>query len=375
LTRGSRENAFFRLLLPGFVFQSVVIAGGYGTGRELAEFFLGHAPRGGLMAIVLVTTPIWSLVCAVTFELARMSRAYDYRSFFQALLGRAWFLFEIAYLSMLVLVLAVIAAAAGSILEESFSLPYWIGVGLMMAAIGVLLFEGTGIIERFLAGWSMLLYAVYLTLFVWALLKFGSEIRGALASAPAEGAWALGGLRYAAYNLATIPPILFVARHLETRRDALVAGALAGPIAIIPGLLFYIAMVGFHPGIQDDPLPATRILAGLGSPAFALLFQVVLFGTLVETGTGLIHGFNERMAGFLGQKGKGLPRGARAGISTAMLLLGAGVAQFGLIGLIARGYGAITWVFMAVYVVPVVTLGAYRVLRNRGSDAPPSPPE
>ena len=38
-----RQNAFLRLLLPGFVFQSVVIAGGYGTGRELADrlsFFL-----------------------------------------------------------------------------------------------------------------------------------------------------------------------------------------------------------------------------------------------------------------------------------------------------------------------------------------------
>ena len=33
-----KSNWFQRYLLPGFVFQSVIIAGGYGTGRELVEF-------------------------------------------------------------------------------------------------------------------------------------------------------------------------------------------------------------------------------------------------------------------------------------------------------------------------------------------------
>ena len=31
---------FKKYFLPGFVFQSMVIGGGYGTGRELVEFFL-----------------------------------------------------------------------------------------------------------------------------------------------------------------------------------------------------------------------------------------------------------------------------------------------------------------------------------------------
>ncbi len=33
---------FQKYLLPGLVFQGVVIGGGYATGRELAEFFLPH---------------------------------------------------------------------------------------------------------------------------------------------------------------------------------------------------------------------------------------------------------------------------------------------------------------------------------------------
>ena len=79
-------NALRRYLLPGFVFQSVVIAGGYGTGREIAEFFLSRGPLGGLLAMAL-STAIWSAVCIVSYEFARVFRAFEYRSFFQKLLG------------------------------------------------------------------------------------------------------------------------------------------------------------------------------------------------------------------------------------------------------------------------------------------------
>src|SRR3546814_9756440 len=42
----SASTWFQRYLLPGFVFQAAVIAGGYATGRELVEFFLPAGPWG-----------------------------------------------------------------------------------------------------------------------------------------------------------------------------------------------------------------------------------------------------------------------------------------------------------------------------------------
>ena len=55
---------FNKYLLPGFIFQSLIIGGGYGTGRELVEFFLIEGPVYGLINM-LVATIIWSLVLAV----------------------------------------------------------------------------------------------------------------------------------------------------------------------------------------------------------------------------------------------------------------------------------------------------------------------
>ena len=152
------RSVFRRYLLPGLIFQSIVIGGGYGTGRELVQFFLVDAqgPMGGLLAIG-VSTAIFSIVSMVTFELARLWGAFDYRHFFQKLLGPGWRIFEGCYLGLLLIILAVAAAAAGSIAQETFGLDYWGGVGIVMLAVGGLVFGGNESIERFFSAWSILL--------------------------------------------------------------------------------------------------------------------------------------------------------------------------------------------------------------------------
>ena len=50
-----KHSKFQRYVMPGLIFQSVVIAGGYGTGAELNEYFFRYGPLGGLLAMALLT--------------------------------------------------------------------------------------------------------------------------------------------------------------------------------------------------------------------------------------------------------------------------------------------------------------------------------
>ena len=136
------SRRFCCYFLPGFIFQSVLIGGGYGTGRELAEFFLSAGPLTGLLGM-LVSTLMWCLVRGVTFDLARSAQTYDYRSFSKFLLGRVWVLYELCYLFALVITLAVLGSAAGNILTETFRLPYFLGVAFVMASVAALVFKGS----------------------------------------------------------------------------------------------------------------------------------------------------------------------------------------------------------------------------------------
>lgn len=364
-----RSPVFQKYFLPGFVLQSIIIAGGYGTGRELVEFFLGYGPVGGLLAMLL-NTVIWCVVCVVTFELARSVRAYDYRNFSRQVLGPAWFLYEICYLGMMLLVLAVIAAAAGSILEETFRLRYLAGVLAVMASVGFLVFKGTSAIEKFLSFWSLVLYTVYLVFLIWSLRRFGGDIVTGLSTLEVGKGWYMGGIEYAAYNIGILPAVLFCMRHVERRREAVGAGLLAGPIAILPGLFFFLAMVGHYPKILGETVPANYLLDILGSRIFQYTFQIVLLGTLIETGTGLIHAFNERVAGVFQEKRIDMPAFLRPTVGVFSLTVASLVAQFGLIELIAKGYGTITYGFWLVFVLPVLTVGVWKIVTRPPVEAP-----
>ncbi len=190
----------------------------------------------------------------------------------------------------------------------------------LLAAIGFLVFKGTGTIERFFSGWSFLLYGAYIVFFAWSIARFGDGIEAALASGEVRGGWAPSGFRYGVLQLSLVPAMLFATRHIRRRREALWAGALTGPVAMIPGILFLVAMAGQYPDILQRPVPANHLLELLGSRGFQIAFQ-----------------------------------------------------RFGIIDLIATGFGALSWVFLFIFVLPLLTIGMYKLHRagagGRGGSA------
>ena len=366
----ARSSWFQRYLLPGFAFKAVVIGGGYATGRELAEFFLPSGPRGGLLGMLLAMA-VWSLVCVVTFCLAYVTRSLDYRAFFRHLLGPFWVLFEFAYLLAIIVILAVFGAAAGAIGTALVGWPQLVGTCCLIACISLVAAYGNESVERLFKWVTFFLYAVYLIFVVLSFHAFGAQIiRGLMAPAPAgatAGGWMLGGLTYAGYNLIGAVVILPVLRHLRSEREAVIAGALAGPLAMIPALLFFTCMMAYYPQIGAQALPSDFLLQRLDLPLFHVLFQVMIFLALLESGTGCVHAFNERVAhAYSTRTGRDLGRLARLAITGALLLGSIFLAaQFGLVTLIARGYRGLSYLFLAIFVVPLLTLGLWRLSKAR----------
>ncbi|MEQ9394342.1 hypothetical protein [Haliea sp.] len=354
---------FFRnYLLPGFVFQSVLIGGGYATGRELIEFFFASGPLGGVLGL-LVAGLIFGSVLAVGFEFARVTGAYDYKHFCRELLGPGWVAFELAFLALLLLILSVIGSAAGT-LATGFGIPSLWGTISLMLLIAVLTFTGSETIKRVLAGWSLLLYLVYAALFVLAFQLFGGDIAASFLEAHAATGWVSSGVLYSGYNLAILPAVLFAVAGLKTRRQTVGAGLLAGIIAVIPALLFFVAMMARYPEIGDQPVPASYLIAQLKVGWLELIFQIVVFGTFIETGTALLHAVNERIDAGFAARGRQLPRVLRPAVALAILLFAMFAGErIGIVDLIAHGYGLLTMVFMLVLVAPLLTVGLWRVHR------------
>ena len=321
---------------------------------------------------MIVAMLFWSAVLMVSFELARMAKAYDYRSFFKLLLGPGWFLFEIAYFLLIIIVFAVMGAAAGEITHDLFGLPKLVGSIGMIVATGAMVFYSSAAIEKFLALSVGYLYLVYIVFFIWSFVAFGDRIEAAFASEPVGHGWFKAGITYAGYNVATVPAVFFCIRHLTRRREAMVAGLLGGPLGMLPGFVFYIAMVGYADQIANVSLPSAFLLGKIGATWFEYAFQLAVLLTLVDTGVPILHAINERVAKVYEERGKPMPRAMRPALAITVMVISVYAAgAIGLVGLIEKGYGWLTYAFIVLLIIPVLTIGVRRITRPPAAALPP----
>ncbi len=355
-------SRFTRWLLPGLGVKAVVIGGGYATGRELAEFFLSNGPWGGLFAILFATV-LFSIFCSLTFVAARRFQTYDYKSFFKQVLGPAWHVFELAYLIFVILILAVYGAAAGAIGNAVFGAPVWVGTVLLAACIAGVVAFGNRAVERLFRDVSYYLYAIYGIFIVLALWKFGVLVPKGFAANPQTSGWVLSGITYFGYNIVGAVVILPVLRHLLSDRDAVIAGTIAGPLTMLPALLFFIPMVAFYPEVQSATLPSDFMLQRIGIPAFHILFQAMIFSALLESGTSSVHAINQRIDhALLTHYGKQLTHRQRLTIAVVVLIGCMFLAsRFGLVALIATGYRALAYILLATFILPLITVGVWKL--------------
>lgn len=355
-----KRRKWTRYLTPGLVFQSVLIGGGYGTGAEIARYFGSHGLLGGVLALGAAAAG-WSLLCAVTFEFVRVFRTYDYGSMMRRLLGRAGFLYDLCFYTMLFLVLGVVNATAAAMVHALTGLPAWAGVALLSAAVSFLVLRGTEAIEKALSLWAYVLYTVYLLFLAAVFLRFGDAIIFELQKGEIGPGWLFGGLRYASYNLICVSMILYTLRGLESRREAVTCGILAGLLGAAPALPLLLAMGCDFPAALAAQTPVTVIFDRLEQPWLYVLFEIVLFGTLVETAAGFIKALEDRVQRAL-FRGRSFDL-ARPLITGAVTALGICVSTFGLTELIDKGYGLICYGALCLFALPMLTAGVRMIRR------------
>ena len=369
-----RSNWFSRYLLPGLAFKAAVIGGGYATGRELATFFVPSGPIGGIAGMLLATA-IWSVVCALTFAFAFRTGSRDYRTFFRSLLGPFWPIYELSWFLALMLILAVYAAAAGAIGHSLFGWAELAGAIALIALISLVTAWGNRAVERLFSYVSILLYGTFAAFLILSLTRYGDRIGAAFADGGWNSGWAQGGVTYAGYNIIGAIVILPVTRHLTSSRDAVVAGLIAGPLAMMPAILFFIAMVAWFPGIADAPLPSDFLLSRLDLPWFRIVFQLMIFAALLESAVSGVHSINERVSPvWEARRGREFTAGPRLALTIALLLISIFLAgRYGLVALIAQGYSWLAAAFLMIYVLPLLTFGAWRLVRGARGAHPLSP--
>jgi uncharacterized membrane protein YkvI len=152
---------------------------------------------------------------------------------------------------------------------------------------------------------------------------------------------------------------------MRNPRDPVIAGVVAGPLAMLPAIVFFICMVAFYPAIGNEPLPSDFMLRQLDFPAFHAIFQLMIFAALLESGTGALHAVNARLATWRANQGQTQSSVERLAVAITILAAAVFAAdRIGLIQLIGRGYRLLAWLFLTIFLLPLLTIGVWRLART-----------
>lgn len=371
--KGFFEGGFGKYLLPGILLQSVLIGGGYATGREIVSYGAKYGAKGWIAGIGIMIG--FAILAVLTFEVARVYKTYDYKSMIKVLIEPLWPLFDVVYILCMILVISIMASASGSIVEQTTGLNYWAGVVLLVAITGGLIFFGDSIIERFETWGTVVLYVGYIVFSGMVIMNGYKNIGQVLTTGDMSYTGETGilpilwtGVIYVAYNLVVYPPSMFSLKRQKTRKECVVSGLIAGLLMTIPWFLTYFAMMSFYPDAEvlGAEIPWLIMIGKVGAPGFfSIIFGVVMGWTLIETSTGVIHALLGRVNVELAECGKKEMNRKYQAIVTVLILVAACVmSKFGIIALIEKGYTALSYGFMLLYMLPIITVGVYKILKK-----------
>lgn len=370
--RDFRTKGIMIYLLPGIILQSVLIGGGYATGREIVEYGGKYGVYGWISGVF--TFVVFLVVGIITFELARIYKAYDYKSILRHTIGRFTIVYDVLYVILLFLIISVMASATGEILEQTTGVNVYVGVILLIVVVGFLNFYGSAFIAKFETFGTIALYTVYILFTVMVIATKGDNIGVVFASRDTSyvdgasiGLAAWTGILYAAYNISTIPAGLFTLRAQTKRKETVISGIIGALLMTIPWFLTYFAIMCYYPdeAVLGASVPWLVMLQSISSSIIpVMVFGIVAGWTLIETATGMIHALTERIDGELEEKGKApLSKKNRAFVTVGILLTALVFSRIGIIDLINKGYSMIAYGYIVVYLIPLVTIGLYKVVK------------
>lgn len=367
---------FGSILLPAIILQSVLIGGGYASGREVVEYGAKFG-SAGLLAVLVIFFG-FTVMAILVFELSRIFGTYDYKSYMQNIIWKGWPLFDLLFVAMATIIIAVMASAAGSIMRDTVGIPYMVGIVGIILVVGVLTYFGASLIEQFKTVGTAFLYLAYIVFGILVLSAVWGDVTSVFASGDTSYvsdanrmAVMKSGILYVGYNLAIFPAVFFALHRQKTRKETVISGVLAGVMMTLPFLLTYVAMMGFYPNeaVLSAEVPWLPMLESVGGPMLIAFYGIVIGWTLVETSVGAIHAIIDRIdsdlerieAGVFADV-DGLTRLQSGAIGVGVLGGAVLLSRYGIIALVAQGYTIMAYLFIALFAIPTITVGLVRIL-------------
>ena len=359
-----------------FVWFTTQFGGGFASGAQLLVYFVNF----GIWTLI---TPILAQAMGAFFQwyglrYAYRHKTYDYRSFTDSFFGKYKNIFsnlyEVVYICLICLAPSVAFATGGSTLNELAGIPYIICTLIIGIAIFALTIFGTEMVRKAASTISIIIIVGLLCVYIpnifaqWGTI---SENISVMAATPAPLFPALKQcFLYGAFQLASIGLFMQHAKSFTDESQAkksMVFGFLINASVIFMCTIGMIAIIN-NPQLHEVSVPTLLLVkTGVGSTFLTPVISVLIIMGAISTAVNMIAGVVARYVHTLEKnetKEVANSKRKKRTIVIALIadVLAFSIAQFGLIPLIAKGYGYLGYLTIVVIVIPFIV----HMIVNRG---------
>lgn len=348
-----------------FVWFTTHFGGGFASGRQAAEFFVRHGWYSVFTPIVAMG--IDAVIFYYAWDFSVINNTYDYRSWTDEFYHPYEKIFSNLYELIFVLTMAVATAVAfatgGSTIKSAIGTAYLPNTIIIAAAIFLLTIFGAKIVRN---------AATYIgiAIIIGVIVVYGAnavvsfpQILNVISDQTAktniwEGLWSM--LLYASFQAIAVGAYVAVADVLKTREDALKA-AWAG--FVINGVLLTLAsltVLAYYPEILEIPVPTIYVVNnGVGGALAENIISILIVLGVISTGVNFVFGGVKRIISWW--PNDDTSRSHSIAASFVFVIITWSIARFGLIPLVAKGYGFLGYLGIPILIIPVF----YRLLKRK----------
>ncbi len=376
--------AFFAV---AFVWFTTHFGGGFASGRQIVAYYVNYGWFASFMPIL--SQLLEAVVFYYAWKYALDHKVFDYRSwsnsFYKPVEGIMSNVFEIIYNLILVTATAVAFATGGATVEGVFGTNYLLNTIIIAAIIFLLTIFGADLVRKAASSIAIAIIVGIIIIYVPNVISSWPTITKNIAdlkssAIPNEHGFFAAlwkSIVYAGFQTCCIGAYIAHSNVLKDKNDAKKA-AISG--FIINALILTIATLGiiayYNEGILNEAVPALFVVKnGIGSSWMMPLVSILIIIGAVSTGVNLIYGITQRILIFWSKNdseevAKKKERKRSIIASTSYVILTWCIAQFGLIPLIAKGYGTLGYVSIFVIILPILFRGIKGwTVNNSGVDA------
>jgi uncharacterized membrane protein YkvI len=357
-----------------FVWFTTHFGGGFASGRQVVQYYVGYGWYASFLPIL--SQAIEALVFYYAWKFALEKRKYDYRSwsleFYKPVEKVMSPVFEGIYQLILVTATAVAFATGGATITTVFGTSYILNTIIIAAFMLVLTVFGAGLVRKAASFIAVAIITgvvvVYLPNVVAGWGKITANIAG-LQAGTIESTGTFGQALWKTFVYAGFQSCCLGAylAHSNALKDVNDAKKAAGWGFVINAAILMLSTLGimafYQDGILAESVPALFVVMnGVGSSVLTPLISILIILGAVSTGVNLIYGTTNRIVNFIGRNDseevqkENLTKRSM-GVSLAYVIVTWCIAQFGLIPLIAKGYGTLGYIAVFVIILPLLIKG------------------